>query len=69
MRILCPTAVGLLALGRAVEDMMDDLVPDSYAATLDDLKKRVHAARQEVQRRVNNELLRLWWRLGSHNPA
>lgn len=44
--------------------MMSDLVPDAYAATLDDLKKHVHAARLEVQRQVNNELLQLWWRIG-----
>lgn len=43
---------------------MSDLVPDGYAATLEDLKKHVHAARLEVQRRVNNELLHLWWRIG-----
>ncbi|WP_082066516.1 PDDEXK nuclease domain-containing protein [Microbacterium oxydans] len=44
--------------------MMSDLVPDSYAATLDDVKKHVHSARLEVQRKVNNELLHLWWRIG-----
>lgn len=43
---------------------MSDLLPDSYAATLDDLKKHVHAARLEAQRKVNNELLQLWWRIG-----
>lgn len=43
---------------------MSDLAPDDYAATLEDLKKHVHAARLRVQRKANNELLQLWWRLG-----
>lgn len=43
---------------------MSDLVPEAYAATLEDLKKHVRTARLEAQRRVNNELLRLWWRIG-----
>lgn len=43
---------------------MSDLVPDDYTATLDDLKNHVHAARLRVQRRANNELLQLWWRIG-----
>jgi predicted nuclease of restriction endonuclease-like (RecB) superfamily len=44
--------------------MMSDLAPEAYAATLEDLKKHVRTARMEAQRRVNNELLRLWWRIG-----
>ncbi|WP_244175834.1 DUF1016 N-terminal domain-containing protein [Microbacterium oxydans] len=39
-------------------------MPDDYAATLEDLKKHVRAVRLEVQRKVNNELLQLWWRIG-----
>lgn len=44
--------------------MTTDLVPDDYAATLEDLKKQVHGARLRVQRKANNELLQLWWRIG-----
>ncbi|PVW02943.1 DUF1016 domain-containing protein [Microbacterium sp. Gd 4-13] len=44
--------------------MTIDLVPDDYAATLEDLKQRVHAARLRVQRKANNELLQLWWQIG-----
>jgi len=44
--------------------MTTDLVPDDYAATLEDLKRRVHAARLRVQRKASNELLQLWWRIG-----
>lgn len=44
--------------------MTTDLVPDDYAATLEDLKRRVHAARLRVQRKANNELLQLWWHVG-----
>lgn len=43
---------------------MTDLVPHDYAATLDELKREVHAARLRVQRQANNELLALWWRIG-----
>jgi predicted nuclease of restriction endonuclease-like (RecB) superfamily len=43
---------------------MSNLVPDDYAATLDELKRRVHAARFRVQRKANNELLLLWWQIG-----
>jgi predicted nuclease of restriction endonuclease-like (RecB) superfamily len=44
--------------------MTNDLVPDDYAATLEDLKRHVQSARMRVQRRANNELLRLWWQIG-----
>lgn len=44
--------------------MTTDLVPDDYAATLEDLKKHVHGARLRVQRTANNELLQLWWHIG-----
>ncbi len=43
---------------------MTDLIPDDYAATLEELKRQVHAARLRVQRKANNELLQLWWRIG-----
>lgn len=43
---------------------MSDLVPDDYAATLEELKRHVHAARLRVQRKANSELLRLWWQIG-----
>lgn len=43
---------------------MSELVPDDYAATLEDLKRQVHAARLRVQRKANNELLQLWWQIG-----
>lgn len=44
--------------------MASELVPDDYAATLEELKQHVHAARLRVQRQANSELLLLWWRLG-----
>lgn len=43
---------------------MSALVPDDYAATLDDLKRQVRAARFAAQRKVNTELLLLWWHIG-----
>ncbi|WP_159621373.1 PDDEXK nuclease domain-containing protein [Ruania rhizosphaerae] len=43
---------------------MTSLVPDDYAATLDQLKREVDGARLRVQRRANTELLQLWWRIG-----
>lgn len=43
---------------------MSDLIPDDYAATLEDLKRQVHAARLRVQRKANTELLQLWWSIG-----
>lgn len=43
---------------------MSELVPDDYAATLEDLKRHVHTARLRVQRAANTELLRLWWQVG-----
>lgn len=44
--------------------MTSALVPDDYAATLEELKRHVHAARFQAQRRANTELLMLWWRIG-----
>ena len=44
---------------------MSALIPSEYAATLEELKGLVHAARFRAQRKVNTELLRLWWRIGS----
>ena len=43
---------------------MSALMPDDYAATLDELKRQVHAARFAAQRKVNAELLLLWWHIG-----
>lgn len=43
---------------------MTDLVPDDYAATLEELKRQVHEARLRVQRKANTELLQLWWSIG-----
>jgi predicted nuclease of restriction endonuclease-like (RecB) superfamily len=42
----------------------DDLIPSDYAATLSELKAEVRAARFVAQRRVNMELVRLYWRIG-----
>jgi predicted nuclease of restriction endonuclease-like (RecB) superfamily len=44
---------------------MSALIPDDYAATLDELKRQVHAARFASQRTVNTELLLLWWHIGN----
>lgn len=43
---------------------MTTVIPSDYAATLDELKRQVHAARFLAQRQVNTELLQLWWRIG-----
>jgi predicted nuclease of restriction endonuclease-like (RecB) superfamily len=43
---------------------VSDLIPDDYAATLEELKRQVHGARLRVQRKANNELLQLWWHIG-----
>jgi hypothetical protein len=40
-------------------------VPSSYGATLAELKEQVHAARFAAQRRVNSELVGLYWRIGN----
>jgi predicted nuclease of restriction endonuclease-like (RecB) superfamily len=45
--------------------MHDELVPEMYAAALEDVKRHVHTARLRVQRRANTELLQLWWQIGS----
>ncbi|AMM22747.1 hypothetical protein AX769_20865 (plasmid) [Frondihabitans sp. PAMC 28766] len=39
-------------------------VPSSYAATLADLKEQVLTSRFTAQRRVNTELVTLYWRIG-----
>ncbi|TCL79523.1 MULTISPECIES: PDDEXK nuclease domain-containing protein [unclassified Rathayibacter] len=44
---------------------MTAVIPSEYRATLDELKRHVHAARFQAQRKVNTELLRLWWQIGS----
>lgn len=43
---------------------MSELIPDDYDSTLDELKRQVLAARYQAQRKVNTELLVLWWRIG-----
>ncbi|PYY46236.1 YhcG family protein [Curtobacterium sp. MCBD17_023] len=40
-------------------------VPSNYAAALADLKQQVRRARFTAQRRVNTELVRLYWGIGS----
>ena len=44
---------------------MSSLVPTDYAATLESIKRLVHEARYIAQRRVNTELLGLYWQIGS----
>jgi len=43
----------------------DAAIPAEYAATLDALKARVRDARFTAQRRVNTELIRLYWQIGA----
>lgn len=43
---------------------MTDVQPSEYAETLQALKEQVRAARFVAQRRVNTELLRLYWQIG-----
>lgn len=40
------------------------LEPDDYAQVLNELKRQVHAARYLAQRRVNTELIKLYWLIG-----
>ncbi|QHE73444.1 hypothetical protein GFS60_07103 (plasmid) [Rhodococcus sp. WAY2] len=44
---------------------MSSPVPTDYAATLESIKRLVHEARYIAQRRVNTELLRLYWQTGA----
>ncbi|KXF56484.1 hypothetical protein AXA44_34660, partial [Rhodococcus sp. SC4] len=44
---------------------MSSPVPTDYAATLESIKRLVHEARYIAQRRVNTELLRLYWQIGA----
>jgi predicted nuclease of restriction endonuclease-like (RecB) superfamily len=44
---------------------MTDIVPSDYAATLEHLKTLVHQSRYAAQRKVNTELLRLYWQIGN----
>ena len=44
---------------------MSSLVPTDYAATLESIKRLVHEARYIAQRRVNTELLKLYWQIGA----
>ncbi|WP_211288435.1 hypothetical protein [Paramicrobacterium agarici] len=43
---------------------MSALIPDDYASTLEELKRHVHNARFQAQRKANTQLLLLWWRIG-----
>ncbi|MGN5239338.1 PDDEXK nuclease domain-containing protein [Rhodococcus sp. SJ-3] len=43
---------------------MAELEPTDYAATLEELKRRIHQARYQAQRKVNTELIRLYWQIG-----
>ncbi len=59
----CPN--GLSGHGARVDVVpADDVIPSDYAATLDELKAEVRSARFAVQRQVNTELVRLYWRVG-----
>jgi predicted nuclease of restriction endonuclease-like (RecB) superfamily len=40
------------------------LVPDDYRSVLDELKSQVRSARMQAQRRVNTELVQLYWSIG-----
>ena len=42
----------------------DAALPDGYRQTLDVLKQRVHQAQVQAQRRVNTELIQLYWSIG-----
>ncbi|TCN53509.1 putative nuclease of restriction endonuclease-like (RecB) superfamily [Rhodococcus sp. SMB37] len=44
---------------------MSSPVPSDYADTLESIKQLVHRARYIAQRRVNTELLRLYWQIGA----
>ncbi|MDJ0419664.1 PDDEXK nuclease domain-containing protein [Rhodococcus opacus] len=44
---------------------MSSPVPTDYAATLESIKRLVHEARYIAQRRVNTELLKLYWQIGA----
>ncbi len=44
---------------------MSALEPADYAATFEHIKRLVHHARFQAQRRVNTELLTLYWRIGN----
>ncbi|MFL2002155.1 PDDEXK nuclease domain-containing protein [Microbacterium sp. A1-JK] len=43
---------------------MSAIEPSDYAVLLEDLKRRVHGARYQAQRKANTELLRLYWQIG-----
>lgn len=46
-------------------DKTDLALPDDYPAFLGELKHRVRSARLQTLRRVNTDLLRLYWTIGS----
>ncbi|MBU4188873.1 MAG: DUF1016 family protein [Actinobacteria bacterium] len=43
---------------------MTSMIPSDYLATLDRIKSLVHESRYVAQRRVNTELLKLYWQIG-----
>ncbi|TFD83523.1 DUF1016 domain-containing protein [Cryobacterium lactosi] len=43
----------------------NSLAPDDYRLVLEELKIRVRAARRRAQRRVNTDLLELYWNIGN----
>lgn len=43
---------------------MADLIPSDYDEVLASLKRRVHEARFQAQRKANIEVLQLWWHIG-----
>lgn len=44
---------------------MAAVLPSDYGSTLEEVKRHVHTARFQAQRKANTELLLLWWRIGS----
>jgi predicted nuclease of restriction endonuclease-like (RecB) superfamily len=44
---------------------MSNLIPSDYAATLRDLKRRVHDARYLAQRQANTAMILLYWDIGA----
>ncbi|WP_308200860.1 DUF1016 N-terminal domain-containing protein [Rhodococcus sp. HM1] len=52
-------------MGRSARSVSVAPVPSEYADTLESIKRLVHQARYVAQRRVNTELLRLYWQIGT----
>ena len=58
-----PVSVGRLRkTGRMASSELE--LPAGYPALLQELKERVHAARQHAQRQVNTQLIELYWSIG-----